>query len=270
MPIALFGITNDGLNLFVNLVVLFLVVVWIALIVWTYLDARRRLEDPVLIGASTVASFFPFVGTIVYSILRPPEFLDDARERELDIRASELRVRQLEEQSCPNCGFPIERSYLRCPSCRARVKDPCESCGKPIDPRWALCPYCEAPTRRGTQQAAARRAAKEGRETRAPKPEGAPARRRKPAEGARKAPAGEQRERPKKRAPARKQPSRGARVTAQRSQSKQRSERATSKQRSSGAGAPTQESPAARPSPDEEAASKPEAEGEGSPSPATT
>src|SRR5919106_3788319 len=148
MPIALFGITNDGLNLFVTLVVLFLVVVWIPLIAWTYLDARRRLEDPVLIGASTVASVFPFVGTIVYSILRPPEFLDDARERELDIRASELRVRQLEEQSCPQCGFPIERSYLRCPSCRARVKDPCESCGKPIDPRWALCPYCETPVRR--------------------------------------------------------------------------------------------------------------------------
>ena len=43
MLLALFGITNDGLNLFVNLVVLFLVVVWIALIAWTYLDARRRI-----------------------------------------------------------------------------------------------------------------------------------------------------------------------------------------------------------------------------------
>jgi hypothetical protein len=272
MPLALFGITNDGLNLFVNLVVLFLVVVWIALIVWTYLDARRRLEDPVLIGASTVASFFPFVGTIVYSILRPPEFLEDAHERELDIRASELRVRQLEEASCPNCGFPIERSYLRCPSCRARVKDPCESCGKPIDPRWALCPYCEAPTRRGAQQAAARRAAKEGREARAPKPEGAPARKRKkPAEGARTAPAGDQSERPKKRAPARKQASRGARVTAQRAQSKQRFEGTGSKGKSSSGGAPTQESPAARPQPDDEGPSKSEAEGSGgSPSPATT
>ena len=151
MPVALFGITNQGLNLFVNLLVLFLVVVWIALIVWTYLDARRRIRDPVLVACAAGASLFPFVGTIVYSILRPPEFLDDAHERELEIRAAELRVKQLEEQSCPSCGYPIERTYLRCPSCRTRVKDPCESCGKPIDPRWAICPYCETPQRRAAR-----------------------------------------------------------------------------------------------------------------------
>ena len=147
MPLAIFGITNSGLNLFVNLLILFLVVVWLALVAWTYLDARRRIDDSVLVACSTGASLFPFVGTVVYTILRPPEYLQDAHERELEIRASELRVRQLEEQSCPNCEHPIERTFLRCPNCRVRVKDPCESCGKPIDPRWALCPYCEAPTR---------------------------------------------------------------------------------------------------------------------------
>jgi hypothetical protein len=152
MLVALFGITDEGLNLFVNLVLFFLVVVWIALVAWTFLDARRRIQDPVLVGCATGASLFPFVGTIVYAILRPPEFLEDARERELEIRASELRVKQLEEQSCPNCGYPIERTYLRCPDCRARVKDPCEACQKPIDPRWTICPYCETPQRRAAPQ----------------------------------------------------------------------------------------------------------------------
>ncbi len=163
MLLALFGITNDGLNLFVNLVVLFLVVVWIALIAWTFLDARRRIKDPVLVACATGASLFPYVGTIVYSILRPPEFLEDAHERELEIRAAELRLKQLEEQSCPSCGFPIERTYLRCPNCRARVKDPCESCEKPIDPRWTICPYCETPQRRAVRQP--RRAPEEPRRT---------------------------------------------------------------------------------------------------------
>jgi Double zinc ribbon len=152
MLLALFGITNDGLNLFVNLVVLCLVVLWIALIAWTYFDARRRIRDPFLVACAAAASIFPFVGTIVYSILRPPEFIEDARERELETRAAELRVRQLEEQSCPNCGYPIERTYLRCPNCRARVKNPCETCEKPIDPRWAICPYCETPQRRAAPQ----------------------------------------------------------------------------------------------------------------------
>lgn len=169
MPAALFGITNSGLSLFVNLLILFLIVVWIALIAWTYLDARRRISDPVLIACATGASLFPYVGTIIYTILRPPEFLDDARERELEMKASQLRVRQLEEQSCPNCGFPIERSYLRCPSCRVRVKDPCDSCGKPIDPRWTLCPYCETPVRRSAE-AAARRPSRASGERSTPPP----------------------------------------------------------------------------------------------------
>jgi hypothetical protein len=148
MPLALFGITNDALNLVVNLLILFLVVLWLALVAWTYFDARRRIEDPVLVACATAASLFPFLGTIVYSILRPPEYIADKRERELETRASELRVKQLEENSCPNCEHPIERNFLRCPNCRARVKDPCESCGKPIDPRWSVCPYCETPVRR--------------------------------------------------------------------------------------------------------------------------
>jgi Double zinc ribbon len=151
MPLAIFGIDSDELNLVVNLLILFLVVLWLALIAWTYFDAKRRLEDPVLVASATAASLFPFVGTVVYSILRPPEFLEDKRERELEIRASEMRLRQLEEQSCPNCEFPVERTFLRCPNCKARIHDPCEACGKPIDPRWSLCPYCETPVRRAAQ-----------------------------------------------------------------------------------------------------------------------
>jgi hypothetical protein len=143
MPLAIFGISNGGLNLVATLFVMALVVVWLALIVWTYFDARRRIEDPVLVACATAASLFPYIGTFVYSILRPPEFLDDAKERELEIKAAELRVRQLSELACPNCNYPVEKSYLRCPNCQRRLKDPCESCGKPVDPRWALCPYCE-------------------------------------------------------------------------------------------------------------------------------
>jgi hypothetical protein len=145
MPTAIFNISNDGLNLAVTLFVLMLVVVWLALIVWTYLDARRRVSDPFLVGCATIASFIPYIGAAVYAILRPPEFLEDAHERELEIRAAELRVRQLTELSCPNCEYPVEKNFLRCPNCEQRLKDPCPSCGKPVDPRWALCPYCESP-----------------------------------------------------------------------------------------------------------------------------
>lgn len=144
MALAIFGISNSGLNLAVTLFILMIVVVWLALIVYTYLDARRRIADPFLVACATVGSFFPYIGTAVYAIVRPPEFLEDAHERELEIRAAELRVRQLTEASCPKCEYPVEKSFLRCPQCQSRLKDPCQSCGKPVDPRWALCPYCES------------------------------------------------------------------------------------------------------------------------------
>jgi hypothetical protein len=144
MALAIFGITNSGLNLAASLFLLMLIVLWLALIVYTFLDARRRIADPFLVACATIASFFPFIGTAVYAIVRPPEFLEDAHERELEIRAAELRVRQLKDQSCPNCEYPVEKNFLRCPNCERRLKDPCPTCGNPVDPRWALCPFCES------------------------------------------------------------------------------------------------------------------------------
>src|SRR4051812_37418578 len=143
-PIALFGIENSGLALAVNLLLLFLVVIWLALVYWTWSDAHRRIADPMLVACATAASLFPFIGTVVYLIVRPPEFLDDVRERELEIAAAQARLANLEHQHCQYCGFEIERSFLRCPSCLRRLKEPCTVCGKPLDPRWKICPYCEA------------------------------------------------------------------------------------------------------------------------------
>src|SRR6266545_4694316 len=130
MPLALFGI-DGGLGLAVNLVVIFLIVVYLA-----------------LIACATAASVFPYLGTVVYTILRPPEFLEDREERELELRAAELELRQRIEQSCPHCEYPIERSYLRCPNCERRLRSPCRKCHKPLDPRWGICPYCETAVRK--------------------------------------------------------------------------------------------------------------------------
>lgn len=173
MALAIFGITNNGLNLAATLFLLMLVVLWLALIVYTYLDARRRISDPFLIACATVASFFPFIGTAVYAIVRPPEFLEDAHERELEIKAAELRVRQLKDQTCPNCEYQIEKNFLRCPNCQRRLKDPCPTCGKPVDPRWGLCPYCE--TALASREKRERRPQKRDR-----RPEGEPPKRQPP------------------------------------------------------------------------------------------
>jgi hypothetical protein len=151
----------------------------------------------VLIACATAASVFPYLGTIVYTILRPPEFLEDREERELELRAAELELRQRIEQSCPHCEYPIERSYLRCPNCERRLRNPCRKCHKPLDPRWGICPYCETEvrkerpvreTRRTDRQRTARAAAQrqartDGTTRRQPRP--VPAREERPTRSSR-------------------------------------------------------------------------------------
>jgi hypothetical protein len=153
-PLAVFGISNDGLNLAVKLIILFLVAVWLALVFWTWSDGRRRIEDPLLVGCAAAASFFfPFVGTVVYMIVRPPEYLEDVREREIEMAAAEARLAQVQQDTCPYCDFQVEKSFLRCPSCLRKLKEPCQSCGRPLDQKWKICPYCEAEVPARAQEA---------------------------------------------------------------------------------------------------------------------
>ncbi len=142
-PLAYFGIESHAFSMVVDLLIVCGVVLYVALIYWTYADARRRIVDPMLIGCATGASLIPFVGTVVYIILRPPEYLEDVQERELEVQAAELRLRQLDHGLCPHCDYPIEREFVRCPSCLRKLKERCGSCSKPLDRAWTICPYCE-------------------------------------------------------------------------------------------------------------------------------
>lgn len=168
--LAVFGINNSGLSLAVNLVILFLVIVWLALIFWTFSDARRRIADSMIVGCATAASLFPFLGTVIYLIVRPPEYLEDVRERELEIHAAEARLAQVGLHVCPHCDHEVEKDFLRCPSCMRKLKDPCPTCARPLDPTWKLCPYCE--TEIAPVTSAARRSSRRRRtpESAAPEP----------------------------------------------------------------------------------------------------
>jgi len=139
LDVADSGVFRAGLRLFL----LLLLVLWIALALWVYKDARRRMEDPILIGVAVAAGvLFPFVGPFVYLFLRPPEYLEDVRERELEIRLMERRFGGAE--TCPYCAGPVEADYIVCPSCSTPLRERCPGCSRPLDPAWVVCPYCAA------------------------------------------------------------------------------------------------------------------------------
>ena len=109
------------------------------------LDVQGRAppdRDPWLVALATLLGLFPpFLGPIIYMFFRPPEYIQDVRERELEIKAMEERLAQL-DQRCPVCRAKVEASYLVCPVCTTRLRQACPSCGQPLESLWQVCPYC--------------------------------------------------------------------------------------------------------------------------------
>jgi RNA polymerase subunit RPABC4/transcription elongation factor Spt4 len=129
-----------------QLVLLLFVVLWIALVYWTYTDADRRGAFSILWGI--VAVIFPYVGTLVYLIVRPPEYLAESRERELELAVLERELRN-NIHLCPNCRNMVEKDFLVCPVCNWELKKACVSCERPMNMEWETCPYCGTDQRSG-------------------------------------------------------------------------------------------------------------------------
>ena len=128
-----------------NLALFFVVLFWLALAYWVYKDARRRVEDPWLVALATLLGLVaPFIGVLIYMLFRPPEYLDDVRERELEIKAMEERLAR-RDLFCPVCRAEVDSTYLVCPVCTTKLKQSCVSCKAPLEALWQVCPYCETP-----------------------------------------------------------------------------------------------------------------------------
>lgn len=155
----MFGIDSQGIGLALNLLVIFLIAIWFALIYWTLSDARRRLTDPVLVASAVIAAaVFPFAGAMIYAIVRPPETLEDAYERDLDVRAAELRVRLLEhavKSGSSGSGFAATVAGELAGETAVR-RPAAQSSAKPAAPRRAESPKSSAQPKPADESQASR------------------------------------------------------------------------------------------------------------------
>jgi len=127
-----------------NLAFFFVAVFWLSVAYWVYKAARRRIADPWLVATATVLGLVPpFLGPLIYTLFRPPEYLDDVRERELEIKAMEERLKS--RGRCPVCRTEVDPDFLVCPVCTTRLREACPSCKAALEPLWQVCPYCERP-----------------------------------------------------------------------------------------------------------------------------
>ncbi len=132
-----------------NLLLFVVALFWLSTVYWVYKDARRRIEDPWLMWTAVALGLIPFVGPLIYMLFRPPEYLEDVRERELEIKAMEERLSR-RALHCPVCRAEVGPDYLVCPVCTTKLKQACVNCKAPLEALWQVCPYCETPVEPAT------------------------------------------------------------------------------------------------------------------------
>ena len=136
------GFVNSAIvQLGVRFIGLYLFVLYVAMIFWTYRDAQNRTENRILpVFAALLVTAVPVLGLFVYLIVRGRETIAEAYERQL---AEESLLAEAEQRVvCPTCHERVQEDFILCPTCRTRLKRVCPSCAKLIRPEWNICPYC--------------------------------------------------------------------------------------------------------------------------------
>ena len=137
-------LSNPAFVLVRNLSALFAVVLYLAIAFWVYRDAERRGAMGWFWALVALIFFplFPYPGWIIYLVVRPAETVDDAHERDLEIRAKEAALSR-DYEECPACFKPVEKDFLICPSCMKKLRKPCIECGRALRLPWTVCPFCK-------------------------------------------------------------------------------------------------------------------------------
>jgi RNA polymerase subunit RPABC4/transcription elongation factor Spt4 len=136
---------NPIVQLSIQMVAVYLVILWLASAYWAFRDMQQRSENPVLpyIASALIVLFTPvfFVfGVIVYRIVRPHEKIGEVYERNL---AEEALLAEVEAiHTCPACHRLIDDEWIICPSCRTRLSRVCANCGRLVGLDWSLCAWC--------------------------------------------------------------------------------------------------------------------------------
>jgi RNA polymerase subunit RPABC4/transcription elongation factor Spt4 len=119
----------------------YLIVLWFALVVWTYRDIGSRSQSVVTQIFATLMSLLFFVpGALLYLLMRPRTTLDEAFQRSLE---EEYLLQDIEEAAlCPSCQRQVSDDFILCPHCQASLQHACSSCNQLIKIGWPVCPYC--------------------------------------------------------------------------------------------------------------------------------
>ena len=144
MGVGLEGMWETAAQIAIIIAVAYVLVLWVAAIVWVYRDIASRTRDAF---SQTIAIIlvlvFSLPGLLVYLILRPKQTIAEQYDRQLE---AEALLHEIQEQAtCPSCRRRIDDDFVSCPYCRTSLRSPCEQCSKTLASTWVICPYCSSP-----------------------------------------------------------------------------------------------------------------------------
>lgn len=126
-------------KLMVRMFLLYLFILWISTVIWTYVDAKKRGGAALTWSAFNLV--FPFMGLLVYLLLRPKETIEEAELNALEYEFKKALLGD-EVRFCPACGKKIEKDFQICPYCLKKLKKKCSNCDRLLNLDWHVCPYC--------------------------------------------------------------------------------------------------------------------------------
>jgi RNA polymerase subunit RPABC4/transcription elongation factor Spt4 len=136
---------NPVIQLGLQLILIYWVILWIAAAYWAFRDMQGRTENPVApyLAAAFVIVFTPILfplAVFTYRIVRPQERIGEVYERNL---AEEAMLAEIEAiPHCPSCERRVDPAWIICPTCRARLNRVCPNCTRLVGLDWSLCAWC--------------------------------------------------------------------------------------------------------------------------------
>jgi double zinc ribbon protein len=138
-------LSNPIVQLASQLIVIYVVLLWLGTAYWAFRDMQARTENPILpyFAAALIIFFTPLLfmfAVVLFLIVRPRETLAEVYERSL---AEESLLAEVEKNElCPVCRDRVDAEWLVCPNCRTRLHRVCPTCNRLAEPSWPLCAFC--------------------------------------------------------------------------------------------------------------------------------
>ena len=133
--------SGSGMDLLLKAVVAYLIVVWMAFVIWVVRDITNRSESLIIQTFSIllIVVFTPVFGLPIYLLIRPRSTIFERYYEEYGLAESDGGEMASE---CDRCGTEVSEEYRYCPRCRNELLTPCPRCRKPIPKDWEHCAYC--------------------------------------------------------------------------------------------------------------------------------